>query len=655
MTKYCQRQTKFKFIKQRDAMQCGVASLAMLCSCYGRMIDVSTLEHICVPSNQGVSLKGLIDASEAIGLKAVPVRAGVDELRGELPAILHWNQNHFVVLLSANKALTKFKIADPAKGVIRLSRQEFEKGWISSEVEGKRKGIAMLCEPTDEFFVALKEEEAQRSISPRKSPMRFLTKYLNGYKRHFAIVALTLLFAALFQLIFPFLTQAVVDRGIAHSDISLVWLILLGELFIVLGRTITDFLRSRLLLRISMNVSVSLISDFLTKLMRLPMSFFDSKLLGDLLQRIDDHRRVESFLTGQALSVLFAAISFIVFSIVLLIYDPAVFAVFIGGSVLYGLWKSLFLKRRKVLDYEMFEQQAINSNKTYQLLTSMQEIKLQDCERRRRCEWEDVQKGLFGIQMKTLKLDQTQQSGAIFINEVKNIVIIALCATAVINGQISLGAMLAIQFIIGQLTSPVDSLIGLLYTLQDIRISLDRINEIHERAHEDTQQIGHKLPETEDCKNAISLRNVNFRYDKHNPLKILDSVSFDIPKGKVTAIVGASGSGKTTLLKLMLGFYPVEGGSLEIYGRNIEGLNKKQLRRKCGVVMQEGVIFSDSIERNIATSDREANKEHVCEAARAACLHDTVMQMPLKYNTKIGKDGIGLSLGQKQRVLIARA
>lgn len=382
------------------------------------------------------------------------------------------------------------------------------------------------------------------------------------------------------------------------------------------------------------------------------MSFFDTKLMGDLLQRIGDHSRVQSFLTNQVLSILFTMLSFIVFGIVLLIYNHLIFGVFLAGSVLYGLWIARFLSRRKVLDYELFEQQAINQNKTYQFVTSMQEIKLQDCEQRRRWEWEDTQADLFNVQMKSLKLQQTQEAGSIFINEIKNILITVFAATAVINGQITLGAMLAIQYIVGQLNSPVEQLMSFIYSLQDVKISLERINEIHQAKNEES--LDNQLTSFAGDK-GISISNIDFKYDPHALKKTLEGISFDIPTGEVTAIVGASGSGKTTLIKLMLGYYKVMSGSIEISGKNINDYNLKWWRRHCGVVMQDGVIFSESIARNIAVSDGEIDVDRLEKAARIACIHDYVMSLPLKYNTKIGRDGVGLSQGQKQRILIARA
>ena len=382
------------------------------------------------------------------------------------------------------------------------------------------------------------------------------------------------------------------------------------------------------------------------------MSFFDTKLMGDLLQRIGDHTRVQNFLTGQTLNIIFSFLSFIIFGIVLLVYNRLIFLVFTICSVGYGGWIAMFLSRRKVLDYELFEQQAINQNRTYQFITSMQEIKLQDCERRRRWEWEDTQADLFAVQMKSLKLQQTQEAGGIFINEVKNIIITVLAATAVIDGQMTLGEMLAVQYIIGQLNSPVSQFMQFIYSLQDVRISLERINEIHEGRNEETQENQATGFASE---KSIAVDSIDFKYDPHALKNTLEGISFDIPEGKVTAIVGASGSGKTTFIKLMLGYYPVMSGSISIAGRNINEYNLKWWRRHCGVVMQDGVIFSESIARNIAVDDNEIDPERLREAARIACIDDYVMSLPLKYDTKIGRDGVGLSQGQKQRILIARA
>jgi ATP-binding cassette subfamily B protein len=562
-----------------------------------------------------------------------------------LPCILHWNQNHFVVLYKINDRYTHFWIADPGKGKYRCDIKEMKQHWISTESNGVEKGIAMFLEPNGRFG-------SIREGKPERRSFRFMMGYLRQYRRYLIQIFLGLLLGCLLQVVMPFLTQSIVDIGIRHEDIGFIWLVLLGELMIVIGRTATDFIRRWLLLHISMRINISLVSDFFIKLLKLPMSFFDTKLMGDLLQRIGDHTRVQNFLTGQTLNIIFSFLSFIIFGIVLLVYNRLIFLVFTICSVGYGGWIAMFLSRRKVLDYELFEQQAINQNRTYQFITSMQEIKLQDCERRRRWEWEDTQADLFAVQMKSLKLQQTQEAGGIFINEVKNIIITVLAATAVIDGQMTLGEMLAVQYIIGQLNSPVSQFMQFIYSLQDVRISLERINEIHEGRNEETQE---NQATGFAAEKSIAMDNIDFKYDPHALKKTLEGISFDIPEGKVTAIVGASGSGKTTLIKLMLGYYPVMSGSISIAGRNINEYNLKWWRRHCGVVMQDGVIFSESIARNIAVDDNEIDPERLREAARIACIDDYVMSLPLKYDTKIGRDGVGLSQGQKQRILIARA
>lgn len=641
------RDYNFKWIKQHDSMQCGVACLSMICHYYGKSLILSDLETHCTTTIEGVSLYGISEAAKKMGFNTISVNMPIDELNGiQLPCILHWNQNHFVVLYRISQNRKKFFIADPGKGLITYTRKEMEQYWLSTFDSIDKYGIAMILSPTETFY-----SNENLSVGERHS-LNLLSKYIFKYRRYFTIIICGLFISCLLQLIMPFLTQSIVDIGIKYEDIGIIGLILLGELMIVIGRTATDFIRRWLLLHISMRINISLVSDFFIKLLKLPMSFFDTKLMGDLLQRIGDHSRVQNFLTGQVLNVFFTFLNFIIFGGILLVYDRVIFCVFAAGSIIYGLWISLFLRHRKVLDYELFEQQAINQNKTYQFITSMQEIKLQDCEQRRRWEWEDIQADLFNVQMKSLKLQQTQEAGSVFINEVKNILITVFAATAVINGQITLGTMLAIQYIVGQLNSPVEQFMSFIYSLQDVKISLERINEIHEGKNEESKENQAKAFDTE---KSISIENIDFKYDAHALKKTLDGVSFNIPEGKVTAIVGASGSGKTTLIKLMLGYYPVVSGTISIAGRNINEYNLKWWRRHCGVVMQDGVIFSESIARNIAVDDGEIDVEQLEQAAKIANIHDYVMGLPLKYNTIIGRDGVGLSQGQKQRVLIARA
>lgn len=644
--------TKFPLYFQHDSMQCGIACLQMICKYYGREYTLVQLSELCFATAEGVSILGISQAACKVGLHTICGRSTTKQLEKiELPCILHWNQTHFVVLYKIRKQRNRnlYYIADPGKGKVVYTEKEFKDNWLSTQSKGEEKGVAMFLNPTPafkEYSMAGKQHKEQRSFS-------FLFGYIRQYKRYFGQIILGLLVGCLLQLILPFLTQAIVDVGITHQNLKFIWLILLGQLVLTISRTTVDFIRRWILLHISMRINISLVSDFFIKLLKLPMSFFDTKLMGDLLQRMGDHKRVEQFLTTQTLSVMFSLLSFVIFGIVLLCYNTTIFAVFLLGSILYGAWITTFLRRRKVLDYELFEKQAINNNKTYQFITSMQEIKLQDCEQRRRWEWEDVQADLFGVQMKSLKLQQTQEAGSIFINEVKNIVITVVAATAVIHGSMTLGMMLAVQYIIGQLNSPVEQLMKFLYSLQDVKISLERINEIHEMKNEESN--GKQLATLADKDGDLKFENVDFKYDPHNLQKTIDSINLTIPQGKTTAIVGASGSGKTTLLKLLLGYYPALNGDIKIGDTNINDVNLKWWRRQCGVVMQDGIIFSESIARNIAVDDEEIDGNRLLRAVELANIKAYIMSLPLRYNTLIGQDGIGLSQGQKQRILIARA
>jgi len=629
-------------------MSCGVTCIRMICAYYGRNFSQDNLSKICFATTEGVSLLGIRDAAVKIGFYTISGRLTIDELSSAtLPCILHWNQNHFVVLYKVKKG-RKFYVADPGKGLISYTIGEFKQHWIEVGQGEGEKGIAMFLEPTQTFYENDNEYETRID-----KPFIFLFGYIKQYRKYFFQIILGLFVGSLLQLALPFLTQNIVDIGIKNKDIGFIWLVLIGQLVITLSRTSVDFIRRWLLLHISMRINISLVSDFFIKLLQLPMSFFDTKLMGDLMQRIGDHSRVNSFLTQQTLNVAFSLISFAVFSCVLLVYNRLIFLIFLIGSILYGGWMALFLRRRKVIDYELFEQQAANNNKTYQFLTSMQEIKLQDCEQRRRWEWEDIQADLFHIQMKSLKLQQTQEAGSIFINELKNIIITVVSATAVINGSLTLGMMLAVQYIIGQLNSPIEQLMHFIYSIQDVKISLERINEIHKKDNE--EDFNRNRTEFDDESHDIELRNIDFKYDPHALSKTIEGVGIHIPEGKITAIVGASGSGKTTLIKLMLGYYPVMSGEITIAGHNISEYNLKWWRRQCGVVMQDGVIFSESIARNIAVDDGEIDEERLEMAAEIANVKDFVMALPLKFNTNIGRDGMGLSQGQKQRILIARA
>lgn len=642
---------KFPFIKQHDSMQCGSTCLQMILKYYGKNFTSDYLNNLCGVSKDGVSLLSISEVANQLGMHSICGRVTLEKLSKEapLPCIIHWNQNHFVVLykVKGNRpGERKYYIADPGNGLFVFDESQLVDSWISTKTKDQDKGIALFLQPTPKLY-----QQEDSSISEKKS-FKFLLGYVKQYKKYFTQIILGLFIGSLLQLIFPFLTQAIVDVGIANQNIGFIYLILLAQLMLVIGRTSIDYIRRWILLHISMRINVSLVSDFFIKLMKLPMAYFDTKLMGDILQRLEDHSRVEQFLTSQFLSILFSLFSFVIFTIVLFTYNLLISIAFLAGSLIYGLWIAVFLKKRKKYDYLYFEQQANNNSKTYQLINSMQEIKLQDCEQRRRWEWEDVQADLFQVKMKILKLQQKQEAGSLLINEIKNIIVTILAATCVINGEMTLGMMLAVQYIIGQLNSPIDQIMKFIYSLQDVKISLERINEVH--IMQDERKNVHQIKENIGSK-GILLKNISFKYEVHSPNKVLDNVSLTIPQGKVTAIVGTSGSGKTTLLKLLLGYYPVLDGEIIVDSVNLNNIDIKWWRRQCGVVMQDGYIFSETIARNIAVDDNEIDKSRLLYASKIANIEDFIERLPLKYNTIIGADGQGISQGQRQRVLIARA
>lgn len=643
---------KFPLVRQRDIMQCGVACLTMICRHFGMDIGLEDVAERCFVTKRGTTLLDISAAAGEMGLDTVAAKLTVEELvRCPMPCILYWDQRHFVVVYRTDDDRL-FHIADPGRGYFRCTRAELESHWLSLTFGGERRGIAMTVQPGDNFDAkAVRAKKRDHSIG-----RRILASSLSAHRKAFAMIALAMLVGSLLQMLLPFLTQSIVDVGIKRRDIGIIMLILMGEFLIVSGRTAADFVRRHLLLRISMHINIRLVSEFFMKLLRLPMSFFDTKLLGDLLQRMADHGRVQSFLTTQLLGMVFSALTFVVMSIVLLVYNTLVFAVFMLGSAVYVAWVAAFLHRRKIIDYEMFDRQGECQGKTYQMITSMQEIKLQNCERRRTEEWQDSQRRLFDVQLKSLRLQQSQEAGAVFINELKNIVVTVLSATAVIDGGMTLGGMLAIQFVIGQLNAPLGQMVAFVYSLQDVKISLDRISEIHARPDEDEGRDAFgDVPGDVAPDGDIRISHLSFKYAPHAPEMALDDISFCIPRGKVTAIVGASGCGKTTLVKLLLGYYAVLEGTISIGGCDISRVNLKAWRDRCGVVMQDGVIFSESIARNIAVDDGDVDSRRLELAAETANVKGFVERMPLKYDTVIGSDGMQLSKGQMQRILIARA
>ena len=643
------------FIKQQDTMDCGPACLIMIAGHYGKNVEREELRRKCSLGKDGVSLLGISKAAEAIGFKTTGGRLNFDTIAHEvlLPCIVHWNQNHFVVVYRIKrqkKGKYTVYVADPGKGLVTYSKEEFFEHWASTKNNGEEKGVALLLEPTDQLF-------SQKDISKKikLNRVKFLWGYLKKYHRFFIQLILGLLLGSFLQLVFPFLTQAIVDTGVGGKDIGFIWLVLMAQMMLLFSRTAIDFIRSKILLHISARINISLISDFFIKLMKLPMKFFDTKLMGDLMQRIEDHRRVEQFLTSSSLSLLFSFFTFLVFGVVLAVYNIGIFFVFLLGTLLYASWIVFFLKKRRQLDYKYFEQAGRNRNVTYQLIGGMQEIKLQGCEQRKRWEWEDVQADLFKVNLQSLNLQQTQQAGSIIINEMKNIFITVIAATAVIHGNMTLGMMLAVQYIIGQLNSPVEQLIQFIYSWQDVSISLERMNEIHTEANEENVGRTRKTYTEETTQgHSITVKGLSFKYDMYSSRNILSEINLSIPNGKVTAIVGASGSGKTTLIKLLLGFYEPLEGKILVGSSSLNEYSLDWWRSQCGVVMQEGYLFSDTIAKNIAISDEEPDMGRIRHAARVSNIAEYIETLPLAYNTMIGQDGQGISQGQRQRILIAR-
>lgn len=636
---------RFPFYKQLDQMDCGPTCLKMIVAYYGKNYTLQYLRDKCHISREGVSLKGIMDAAEEVGFRTVPVKLPFDKKDKDnpcfkeipFPCIVHWTQKHFVVVYKMNNKYVW--LADPAEGKYKTDHQTFKKNWIS---EGED-GIALLLEPTPAFF----EHKGQ---APSKKGFVLLFAYLRPYRKLILQLAFGLILGSLFQLILPFLTQSIVDIGIENQNIGFIWLILIAQLMVFFGQTSVRILQSWILLHISTRINVALVSDFLIKLMRLPIGFFDNRMMGDLLQRIQDHTRIEAFLTSSTLSTIFSLVNFFVFGGVLFLYNFTIFSVFILSSIFYVAWILIFLKKRREVDYERFTELSQNQNALIELVEGMQEIKLQNSEHKRRKNWTNIQARLFHANIRSLAITQYQDTGAISINQLKDIIISFIAAKAVIEGHMTLGMMLAVQYIVGQLNAPLQKMIGFIRSAQDAKISLERIGEIHNEQEEANQNDLDIIPEN----NTLHIDNLSFHYNKLEE-DVLKNINLTIPKGKVTAIVGTSGSGKTTLIKILLGFYQPQKGQIRLGGIQLDNITKSQWRKKCGAVMQDGYIFSDSIANNIAESDEKMDKEKLLKAVKTANIQEFVESLPLGYNTIIGSKGNGISQGQRQRLLIARA
>lgn len=631
-------------------MDCGPTCLRMIAKHYGKSFSVQQLREQSFIQRTGVNLLGISEAAAAIGMRSTGVRTTLAKLKTQckLPCILHWNQAHFVVLyrVEHKRGKWRFYIADPAYGLLKYEEEELKKCWISTRQGGEEKGIALLLDVTPRFY----ETEP---VKYDRLSLWYLMSYVRPYRKAMMQLVLGLLAGSVLQMIFPFLTQTIVDQGIGHRNLNFIQLILVAQLMLVFSRTLIEVIRRCILLHISTRINVALIADFLSKLMRLPMRFFDSKLAGDLIRRIEDHNRIRQFLTLSVLNILFATLTMTVFSVVLALYSWKIFLVFVVFSVLYVGWVKLFMRKRADLNRKNFEQMAVNQNNLMQLIYGMQDIKLLGCEQQKRWEWENIQASLFRINMSSLNLGQWQQVGAVLVNEVKNILITVMSATAVLHGDITLGVMLSIQYIIGQMQGPVSQFVSFMQETQDAQLSLERLGEIHGKPDEETEEMDANVVIT--GRDDIHLRDLEFTYGSEKSKRVIRGVSLDIPAGKTTAIVGLSGSGKTTLIKLMLGFYPPTAGEITLGNRSLQRISVKEWRRHCGVVMQEGFIFSDTIANNIAPDGDGIDREKLLYATEMANIRDFIESLPLKFNTRIGGTGQGLSQGQKQRLLIARA
>ena len=641
---------KFPHYKQPDFKDCGATCLKIIAKHYGKVLNIQTLRELSETTREGANLLTLSEAAEKIGFRTLGVQISLEKIQeAPLPCILHWNTNHYVVLYEVKKHKNnwKIKISDPGHGLLEYNSKEFLKFWIGNNAtEETEEGIALLLETTPKFHVSEFETEE------KAFGFGLLSKYVWQYKSYVIQLAIGLLAGSLLQLILPFLTQSIVDVGIQNQNIHFIYIVLIAQLFLFFGKTALELIRSWILLHLSTRINISLISDFFIKLMNLPISFFDVRMTGDIMQRINDHHRIERILTTSSLTTLFSVLNMFIMGGVLAYYNLKIFAIFFIGSIAYFFWITMFLKKRAKLDYKRFSEVSQEQSKVMELINGMQEIKLHNAEKQKRWGWEYIQARLFKVSMKGLVLEQTQSIGSNFINELKNIIIVFLSAKLVIDGQVTLGMMMAITSIVGNLNGPVVQLINFIREWQDAKISLARLAEIHDKEDE-TQQENNQIHDINTNEDII-LDAVNFRYIGSD-VEVIKDLNLTIPKNKITAIVGSSGSGKTTLMKLLLKFYEPNSGTIHYGKTDLKYIAQKSWRSHVGTVMQEGYIFNDTIANNIAVGETNINKERLIYASEVANIKDFILEYPLGYNTKIGQEGVGMSTGQKQRLLIARA
>lgn len=643
----------FPHYPQQETADCGPASLRMIAKYYGHSYSLEMLRSHSFISREGVSMLGISDAAEYLGMHTLGVKITFEQLANEavLPCILHWNQNHFVVCYGIKKKRFsddyKIYIADPASQKLCYNKEEFCKCWLSTKVAGKDCGTALLLEPGVNF--GLVEDE----FKAREKSFASFIRYLLPYKKLFFQLLLGMVLGSLLQLIFPFLTQAMVDVGIGNRDLGIITLILIAQLMLFFSQLTVGYIRSWILLHINSRIDISLISDFLQKLTSMPLHFFDSKNTGDIMQRIGDHGRIKSFLMGNSFSIMFSLVNFIVFMFILAYFDTRILLIFSVGNSLYVAWILFFMRFRRELDAKRFNLSSTEQSRIIQLIQGMQDIKLNNCEKQKRWEWERIQVRLFNVSVKGLTIGQIQQSGSAFFTQATNIIISFIAARAVVEGNMTLGMMMSLTYIIGQVSAPIGDFIGFAHALQDARISMERLNDIH--AQEDEEyDICNKLsllPEN----GTITVRDLTYSYSGAERDYAIKNLSLDIPEGKVTAIVGESGSGKTTLIKLLQGFYKPNSGTIKVGGISLDCINPHLWRKSTGSVMQESYIFSDTIAKNIALSTDEVDVKRLYDSALLANADEFISALPLGYNTRIGMEGSGVSQGQRQRLLIARA
>ena len=640
----------FPHFSQYDSIDCGPSCLQIITAHYGRKYPLGLLRNLCNVGREGVSVLGITTGAEKLGLSTTAIKISFETLQknATLPCIVHWQQNHFLVVYRITEKYVF--LSDPGSSKQKISLSEFKKNWISDTIDNEEVGVAILLE-TLPSFKTIEPENWNKSESDKGQGLYYFFQHLFKYRKILLQIILGLFAGTALSLILPFFTQGIIDTGIKAKDVDFVILLALGQLAIYAGQLTIEFIQSWLLLYIGARINVTMVSEFLTKIMRMPIKYFDTKLSGDLLQRIDDHKRIEKFLTSKTLGLVFQAIIFIAFISVLAYYNAVISVIYLAGSTLFIGWVIIFLKKRKILDFKRFIELSKNQSKQIEIINGMQDIKLHNAEKQKRWEWQEIQARLFKLNLKFVSLEQYQRLGARLINNIKNIIITVVAARAVISGDLTLGQLIAIQYIIGELNAPLNSAIDFIQSYQEAKISLDRIGEMKIAPLTSViPAFANDLPQ-----GSITLKNVSFKYDGTHHFKVLDGIDLKIPEGKTTAIVGLSGSGKTTLIKLLMKFYEPSSGLISLGDYDLRGIDEQQWREKCGSVLQDGYIFSDSIARNIALGDDRIDQKRLFAAAKTANVLEFTTKLPLGFNTKIGPEGMGISQGQRQRILIARA